>query len=171
MNDDHRNPAPGSLEAPESIRVREAGEADLERIVQLLADDPLGVQRERYEVPLPQEYVAAFQAIRQDPNNEVVVACVRDEVVGVLQLTFIPGLSRSGAWRCQVEGVRVDARFRSLGVGKRLMERGVSRAQERGCRIVQLTTDKLRPEALRFYERLGFVASHIGLKLDISGSG
>lgn len=170
MNNEQHDVPSAAHAAAESIGIRQATEADLERIVQLLADDPLGAKRERYELPLPQEYTAAFAAITDDPNNELLVAHAGEEVVGVLQLTFIPGLSRAGAWRCQVEGVRVDGRFRSLGLGKRLVDRAVSRARERGCRLVQLTTDKLRPDALRFYERLGFQASHLGLKLDISDS-
>lgn len=147
------------------LTFRVAEGADLRRIVELLADDPLGSKRERIEHPLPGEYVAAFRAIVADPNNEIIVACFGGDVVGVMQLTFIPGLSRQGSWRCQIEGVRVDREHRSRGVGKELLTWAMGRAKERSCRLVQLTTDKLRPEALRFYERLGFTASHEGLKL------
>ena len=136
-------------------------------IVRLLADDPLGSQRERYELPLPDAYLAAFEAIDRDPNNEVVVACRSGEVVGVLQVTFIPSLTYQGGWRATIEGVRIDARNRGSGLGKAMIEWSVQRARERGCHLVQLTTDKSRPEAKRFYETLGFVATHEGMKLHL----
>ena len=154
-------------DASQTVSFREATDDDLPRIVGLLADDPLGSRRERFEDPLPPEYEAAFEVITRDPNNELIVACVGEEVVGVLQLTFIPGLSRLGSWRCQIEGVRVDGEHRSLGIGKRLLSWALTRARERDCRLVQLTTDKMRPEALKFYERFGFEATHLGLKLQV----
>ena len=147
-----------------SVTFRRAGRDDVERIVQMLADDPLGAQRERYELPLPRSYLAAFEAIEADPNNEVVVACVDGKVIGVLQITFIPGLTYQGGWRALIEGVRVDAATRSSGLGKALVEHAIERARERGCHLVQLTTDKTRPAAKRFYEALGFVATHEGMK-------
>jgi len=147
-----------------SVTFRRAGRDDVERIVQMLADDPLGAQRERYELPLPRSYLAAFEAIEADPNNEVVVACVDGKVIGVLQITFIPGLTYQGGWRALIEGVRVDAATRSSGLGKALVEHAIERARERGCHLVQLTTDKTRPGAKRFYEALGFVATHEGMK-------
>ena len=148
---------------------RRASRADLPEIVRLLADDPLGAKRERYELPLPASYLAAFDAIEADPNNELIVACLGGRVVGVLQLTYIPYLATLGAWRALIEGVRVDAGVRSAGIGKALFEWAIVRARERGCRIVQLTTDKSRADAKRFYEKLGFVASHEGMKLYLSG--
>ena len=147
-----------------SVTFRRAGRDDVERIVQMLADDPLGAKRERYELPLPRSYLAAFEAIEVDPNNEVVVACVDGKVIGVLQITFIPGLTYLGGWRALIEGVRVDAATRSSGLGKALVEHAIERARERGCHLVQLTTDKTRPGAKRFYEALGFVATHEGMK-------
>jgi len=147
-----------------SVTFRRAGRDDVERIVQMLADDPLGAKRERYELPLPRSYLAAFEAIEADPNNEVVVACVDGKVIGVLQITFIPGLTYQGGWRALIEGVRVDAATRSSGLGKALVEHAIERARERGCHLVQLTTDKTRPAAKRFYEALGFVATHEGMK-------
>ncbi|HZM43592.1 MAG TPA: GNAT family N-acetyltransferase [Burkholderiales bacterium] len=147
-----------------SVTFRRAGRDDVERIVQMLADDPLGAKRERYELPLPRSYLAAFEAIEADPNNEVVVACVDGKVIGVLQITFIPGLTYQGGWRALIEGVRVDAATRSSGLGKALVEHAIERARERGCHLVQLTTDKTRPGAKRFYEALGFVATHEGMK-------
>jgi ribosomal protein S18 acetylase RimI-like enzyme len=146
------------------VTFRRAERGDVERIVQMLADDPLGAKRERYELPLPRSYLAAFEAIEADPNNEVVVACVDGKVIGVLQITFIPGLTYQGGWRALIEGVRVDAATRSSGLGKALVEHAIERARERGCHLVQLTTDKTRPEAKRFYEALGFVATHEGMK-------
>jgi GNAT superfamily N-acetyltransferase len=132
--------------------------------VRLLADDELGAARERWELPLPPAYRAAFDAIAADPNNELVVACVDGRVVGVLQLTFTPYVLHQGAWRATIEGVRVDSGLRSRGIGAALFAFAFARARARGCRVVQLTTDKRRPDAKRFYERLGFVASHEGMK-------
>lgn len=149
---------------------RLANEDDLPHIVRMLADDPLGAAREQYEDPLPASYLAAFAAIRADANNELVVACIGDQLVGVLQLTFIPYLTYRGSWRALVEGVRIDARFRSRGFGKLLFEWAIARSAERGCHMVQLTTDKLRPEARQFYESLGFVASHEGMKLKLAAN-
>jgi GNAT superfamily N-acetyltransferase len=149
------------------ITFRRAGQRDLPAIVRLLADDPIGAKRERYETPLPQAYTRAFEAIDADPNNELVVACLEDEVVGVLQLTFIPYLTYQGGWRALIEAVRIDSRHRSRGLGKRMFEWAIERSRDRGCHLVQLTTDKARPDAKRFYESLGFVASHEGMKLQL----
>ncbi len=146
---------------------RRARAADVPEIVRMLADDPLGAARERYASPLPDSYARAFHAIAQDPNNELVVACRGERVVGVLQLTFIPSLTYQGGWRTLIEGVRVDRDERSQGLGKALFEWAIARAAERGCHMVQLTTDKTRPEAKRFYEGLGFVTSHEGMKLHL----
>ena len=148
-----------------SLSFRPAESGDLPAIVGLLADDPLGAKRERFESPLPDSYQAAFDAIDRDPNNELVVAVSGSAVVGVLQLTFIPGISHQGGWRALIEGVRVAAPMRSEGVGRAMFEWAIQRARERGCVLVQLTTDRTRSDALRFYEGLGFVASHHGLKL------
>ena len=146
---------------------RRARADDVLDIVRLLADDPLGATRERYERPLPESYARAFRAIEQDANNELVVACRGERVVGVLQLTYIPSLTYQGGWRALIEGVRVDSGERSQGLGKTLFEWAIARARERGCHMVQLTTDKARPDAKRFYEGLGFVASHEGMKLHL----
>ena len=144
---------------------RRATRSDVPDIVRMLADDPLGSKREAYESPLPESYYSAFEAIDDDPNNELVVACVGSRVIGVLQLTFIPYLTYRGSWRALIEGVRVDGSVRSRGIGQQLFEWAIERARQRGCHMVQLTSDKARPDAIRFYERLGFVASHEGLKL------
>jgi ribosomal protein S18 acetylase RimI-like enzyme len=148
-----------------TLSFRQATRDDVPDIVRMLADDPLGATRESPETPLPAEYYAAFDAIGKDPNNELVVADGDGKLVGVLQLTFIPYLSHRGAWRALIEGVRVDSSTRSAGIGRQLLEWAIQRARERGCRLVQLTSDKSRADAIRFYERLGFVASHEGMKL------
>lgn len=151
-----------------NLNFRMATPDDLPAIVGMLADDPLGATRERNESPLPAGYREAFAAIDADLHNELVVAVRGPAVVGVLQLTFIPYLTYQGSWRALIEGVRVAATERGHGVGQALFEWAIERARERGCRLVQLTTDKARPDALRFYERLGFVASHEGMKLQLS---
>jgi GNAT superfamily N-acetyltransferase len=144
---------------------RRADQGDLVAIVRLLSDDPLGAARERFADPLPESYLAAFAEIDADPNNELVVASVDGDVVGVFQLTFVPSLTYQGARRATIEGVRVAASVRARGIGTAMIEWAIDRARARGCRMLQLTTDKLRPEAQRFYERHGFVASHEGMKL------
>jgi GNAT superfamily N-acetyltransferase len=140
---------------------------DLPAIVRLLADDPLGVKRETFSDPLPASYYQAFDAIGSDGNNELVVAEIEGRVAGVLQITFIPYLTYRGSWRALIEGVRVDSAVRSEGIGKSLLAWAIARAKEKGCRMVQLTSDKARPDAIRFYESLGFVASHEGMKLHL----
>jgi ribosomal protein S18 acetylase RimI-like enzyme len=147
---------------------RQAVMEDLPYIVDMLADDPLGAQRERFEVPLPVSYFAAFEAIDRSPLNELIVAAVDDKVIGVLQITFIPNISYQGGWRALIEGVRVSAEFRGQGIGRKLFEYAIHRAKEKGCHLVQLTMDKQRTDALRFYESLGFRASHEGFKLHLS---
>ena len=149
------------------LQFRKALRQDVPAIVRLLADDPLGAKRERFADPLPESYRLAFDAIDADPNNELVVACLDGQVVGVLQLTFIPYLTYQGGWRALIEAVRVDSKLRSKGVGKTLFQWAIERARERGCHLVQLTTDKGRADAKRFYESLGFVASHEGMKLHL----
>jgi GNAT superfamily N-acetyltransferase len=146
---------------------RRARREDVASIVRLLVDDPLGARREKHADPLPRAYYDAFAAIDADPNNELVVVDLDGELIGVLQLTFIPYLTYQGGWRALIEGVRIDSRFRSGGLGRRLFEWAIGRAVERGCHLVQLTSDKARPDAIRFYESLGFVASHEGMKLPL----
>lgn len=146
------------------ISIRSATRQDLPAIITLLADDSLGAKREDPAIPLQDCYQLAFEAIEVDPNNELVVATAADQILGVLQITFIPNLTYKGGWRAQVEGVRVSEPFRSSGIGRSMFEWAIDRAQEKGCMLVQLTTDKLRPDALRFYESLGFIASHEGMK-------
>lgn len=145
--------------------IRRAEQADVAAIVAMLADDPLGATRES---PGDPAYAAAFERIEGDPNQFLAVADFGGEVVGTLQLTFIPGLSRSGMTRAQIESVRVRADQRSRGLGQRLVEWAVAEAGRRGCGLVQLTTDATRTSAHAFYERLGFRASHVGMKLSLT---
>ncbi|MFE6764285.1 GNAT family N-acetyltransferase [Streptomyces sp. NPDC057689] len=145
------------------LDIRRATADDLAEIVALLADDPLGAQRESPDDLTP--YRAAFRRLADDPNQHMMVA-VRDErVVGTLQLTVIPGLSRRGSTRSLIEGVRIHADERGSGLGTRLIQWAVDESRRQGCQLVQLTSDVSRTDAHRFYERLGFVASHVGFKL------
>lgn len=150
------------------FKVRPARESDLSTIVSMLSDDPLGSERERFVDPLPSSYMAAFKAIEKDDNNELVVAEGESAVIlGVLQITFTPYITHQGGWRATIEGVRVDRNSRGSGVGRELFAWAINRAQQRDCHIIQLTSDKKRPEAIRFYESLGFVSSHEGMKLKL----
>lgn len=153
-----------------TIQFRPASISDLPAILALLADDVLGRRREALGPPLDPRYAQAFHAIDGDPNQLLAVAEQGGEVVGCLQLTFIPGLSRVGAWRGQIESVRVASRLRGSGLGRAFLEWAIETCRQRGCALVQLTTDKRRADAHRFYQSLGFVASHEGLKLDLTGS-
>lgn len=156
---------------PADLTFRAATREDLPAIVALLADDPVGSKRENHALPLAPCYGAAFAAIDKDPNNELVVVDTADQAVaGVLQLTLIPHITYQGGWRAQIEGVRVAANLRSSGIGEQLFLWAIERARSKGCHLVQLTSDKTRPDAIRFYERLGFVASHEGLKLHLDGT-
>ena len=149
------------------IHFQHAKSSDVSTIVALLADDPLGSKRERFESPLPARYYDAFASINEDPNNELIVATLDERVLAVLQLTFIPSLTYQGGWRSQIEGVPVASEFRSKGIGRDIFQWPINRARERNCHMVQLTTDKGRPDSLRFYESLGFKATHEGLKLHL----
>lgn len=160
-------PATLSLVSPPAV-LRRAVSADVPAIVELLAADQLGATRDRVRTPADLEaYQRAFRAIDGDPANLLVVAESGPDVVGTLQLTFIPGLARRGALRAQIEAVRVASRYRGNGLGSTILEWAISEARERGCALVQLTSDKSRTGAHRFYQRLGFTASHEGLKLHL----
>ena len=149
----------------DEFHFRHARKSDLDDIVRMLADDKLGSQRESYEDPLPDAYVKAFERISDAADNMLIVVEQDDSIVGMMQLTFIPSISFRGGTRLLIESVRVDGPFRGLGMGERMFGWAIDQARERGCFMVQLTTNSERPDALRFYERLGFVASHVGLKL------
>lgn len=146
---------------------RSARRADVDAIVHMLADDALGAKRERVEDPLPDAYFKAFDNIVADPNNELIVAESMERIVGVLQLTFIPYLTYQGGWRALIEGVRVSSAARGRGIGRALFEWSITRARKRGCHVVQLTMDKTRTDTKRFYENLGFRATHEGMKLHL----
>ena len=149
------------------VHYRLATQIDLPAIIHMLAEDDLGAQREHFEIPLPQAYVDAFKAIDEDPNHELIVAEVDGEVVGTLHLMFLPSLSYQGGMRAQVESVRVDGRLRGQGIGGKMMQWAIDRARERSCHLMQLTSHKSRVDAHRFYERLGFTKSHIGMKITL----
>jgi GNAT superfamily N-acetyltransferase len=148
------------------VVLRRAAAADVPAIVGLLAADQLGATRDgvRDAADLA-AYERAFRAIDGDPAQLLVVAESPDGIVGTLQLSFIPGLARRGSLRAQIEAVRVADGYRSSGLGTAIFEWAIDEARRRGCSLVQLTTDKSRTDAHRFYERLGFVTSHEGLKL------
>lgn len=147
------------------VLLRRAVADDLPELVRLLAADQLGATRESAEDPAP--YQRAFEAIDRDPAHLLLVADDAGRPVGTLQLSFLPGLARRGALRAQIEAVRVAAGLRGSGVGAWMVGWAVDEARRRGCALVQLTTDKRRGDAHRFYERLGFVASHEGMKLTL----
>lgn len=145
--------------------MRAATAADVSAIVEMLADDPLGAQRETPDDLTP--YLAAWERLEADPNQHVFVAVRDGRVVGTLQLTIIPGLSRRGSIRSIIEAVRIQVNERGSGLGTRLIEWAVEESRRQGCQLVQLTSDKTRTDAHRFYERLGFTASHVGFKLQL----
>ena len=151
----------------QEVILRIAAQADLPSIVRLLADDELGSLRERYENPIPKSYYSAYELIHSDPNHELMVAELNGEVIGTLHLMFLPSLSYQGGLRAQVESVRVDTRHQNQGIGSRMMKWTIERARARGAHIVQLTTHKSRADAHRFYERLGFMGTHLGMKLSL----
>ncbi|MER5816178.1 MULTISPECIES: GNAT family N-acetyltransferase [Streptomyces] len=145
------------------LEIRPVTAADLAPVVAMLADDPLGAQRESPEDLTP--YEEALQRLTDDPNQHVVVAVREGRVVGTLQLTIVPGLSRRGATRSIIEGVRIHGDERGSGLGTQLIQWAVDESRRQDCRLVQLTSDVTREDAHRFYERLGFTASHLGFKL------
>ena len=149
------------------ILFRIATRADLPSIVRLLADDDLGSQRERHEEPLPVSYYSAYEEINKDRNHELIVAEMNGEVIGTLHLMFLPSISFQGGLRAQIESVRIDAKYQNQGIGSELMKWAVERARTRGAHIAQLTTHKSREDAHRFYERLGFKGTHLGMKLSL----
>ncbi|MBN8821400.1 MULTISPECIES: GNAT family N-acetyltransferase [unclassified Spirosoma] len=145
---------------------RKAIRQDVPLIVKLLANDKLGQLRENYTDPLPEAYYNAFETIHKDPNQElIVVESETGDLIGTLQLSFIQYLTYRGGIRAQIEAVRIRDDVRGEGIGQKMIEWAIQRARERKAHVIQLTTDKQRPDALRFYEKLGFNASHEGMKL------
>jgi ribosomal protein S18 acetylase RimI-like enzyme len=154
------------MTAASSISIRRARRDDVEAIVRMLADDPLGSGRERIEEALPLCYFRAFEAVDQDPHIQLVVA--EDNagaVVGCLELCILPGLSSQGASRGLIEDVRVATHCRSRGIGEKMVQWAVTEARARGCKLVELLTHHSRVDAQRFYKRLGFQPSHVGMTL------
>ena len=149
------------------ITLRDATLADLPAIVTLLAEDTLGEKREDPSLPLDPAYAAAFHIISANPDQRQIVATRNGAVIGTMQLTFIPGIAFRGAWRGQIEAVRVASGLRGGGIGGAMIAHAVELCRARGCRMVQLTSDKSRSAAHRFYERLGWTRSHEGFKIKL----
>lgn len=150
-----------------ALAIREAALADLPAIVALLHDDESGRLREDPSVPLDPRYVAAFEAIDRDPNQHLILAELDGAPAGTMQLSFLPGLSFRGAWRGQIEAVRIASNLRNRGLGEQLIGWAVEQCRARDCKMVQLTSTATRVAAHRFYARLGFVHSHVGMKLHL----
>ena len=150
--------------ANSSMTIRRARREDVAIIVAMLADDPLGSGRERLEDPLPPSYYKAFETLDRDPNIQLMVAEQEGgAVIGCLQLCILPGLSSQGASRALIEDVRVASKLRSQGIGEQLVQWAVAEARAKGCKLVELLTHSTRVDAQRFYVRLGFKASHVGM--------
>lgn len=142
---------------------REATSADLPNLTALLQDDNLGKTREN--VTDLAAYKQAFQAILADPNHFILVIESNRELLGCVQVSYLPNLTFKGSWRAQFEGVRISSKHRGKGLGRQLINEAIVQAKARGCKIAQLTTNNTRPEAITFYESLGFQNSHVGMKL------
>ncbi|MEQ6166750.1 GNAT family N-acetyltransferase [Ekhidna sp. MALMAid0563] len=147
------------------MQIRKAIKSDVPAIVAMLADDELGQKREDYRDPLPYMYSEAFDKINGDPNQYLIVAQDNEEIIGTAQLTFIPYLTYQGGVRAQIEAVRIKSTRRGTGLGEKLFRWMIDKARNEGAHLLQLTTDKQRPDALRFYEKLGFQATHEGMKM------
>ena len=147
------------------VLFRRATRAGLPSIVRLLAEDDLGSHREQNEDPLPESYYSAYEEINKDPHHELIVAELDGEVIGTVHLMFLPSISFQGGLRAQIDSVRIVTQHQGQGIGSEMMKWAIERAQARGAHIVQLTTHKSREDAHRFYERLGFKGTHLGMKL------
>ena len=154
-------------ETLDGLTIRKATAADVYDLVAMMIDDDLGKQREVLSDPLPEGYLRAFAAIDSDPRHELIVVEREGAVVATAHITYLPGLSYQGAWRALIESVRVTAALRSHGIGAAMMHWAIARSRAKGCHVLQLTTHKSRLNAHRFYARLGFVASHEGMKLTL----
>jgi GNAT superfamily N-acetyltransferase len=150
------------------MKLRDATEADLPAVMALIADDETARAREDPSLPLDPAYIAAFHAIDADPNQHLIVAELDGDIVGTFQLSFLPGLSFKGAWRGQIEAVRIASHLRGGGLGARMIEWAIDQCRARDCKMVQLTSTNTRTRAHAFYARLGFVQSHVGMKLTLS---
>ena len=150
------------------LNYRHATDSDLPELIKMLSDDSLGKLREDHSTPVNPCYLTALKHIQADPNNELTIVELDGAIVGMLQLTFIPYLTYKGSWRCLIEGVRIKKEYRGNGLGTCFFQWAIEQAKSRACHIVQLTSDKQRPDAIRFYENLGFTASHEGFKLKLA---
>ena len=148
------------------MKFRKANRADVFDIVKMIANDKLGQLRGDFQSPLPAQYYTAFENINNDSNQELIVLETENgSIIGTMQLSFIQYLTYQGGIRAQIEGVRIKEDQRGKGIGEKMFRWAIERAKERKAHLIQLTTDKKRPEALKFYEKLGFKASHEGMKL------
>ena len=157
-----------NMQSNKELIFRKAKKGDILNIVKMLADDELGSIREDYKVPLPKSYYDAFQNIHQDKNQELIILeNFNKDIIGTLQLTFIPYLTYRGGLRSQIEAVRIRKKFRGKGFGKKIFKWAIKRGIDKGAHLIQLTTDKHRPNAIEFYKTLGFRDSHLGMKLHL----
>lgn len=151
------------------MKFRKATKNDVLAIVEMIANDELGKTRENFQIPLPEEYYSAFENINKDPNQELIVLeNDSSEIIGTLQLSFIQYLTYFGGIRVQIEAVRIRKDQRGTGIGTKMFKWAIKKSKERGAHLLQLTTDKKRPDAIRFYENIGFQASHEGMKLHLN---
>jgi GNAT superfamily N-acetyltransferase len=149
------------------LKFRLATKDDLLDIVRMLADDTLGTTREKFETTLSDNYLKAFDRIISDTNQELTIVEMNGEKVATFQLTFIQYLTHQGGLRAQIEAVRTNSNYRGQGIGTKVFEYIIDRARQKGCNMLQLTSDKQRPEAINFYEAIGFVPTHEGMKLKL----
>lgn len=155
--------------SPPQVCFRNAQASDLAQIIAMLNDDEIAREREAAATEsVLTTQLSAFEAINDDPNHELIVGTINAEVIAVLQLSYLPGLTYNGGWRAQIEGVRVARSRQAQGIGRQLLAHAVICARRRECVLVQLTTDRRREQALAFYARMGFVPSHVGMKLRLS---
>lgn len=151
-----------------SLIFSEAEKRELDEIISLLADDVIGSSREQFTKPIKNSYEKAFKHIQQDPNAKLIVVKLDNQIVGVAQINFITYLTYQGGTRAQIEGVRIHKNYRTKGIGKQLFDYLIALAKNHHCHLVQLTTDKSRLGAFKFYQKLGFVNSHEGFKLHLN---
>ncbi|MBA3674477.1 MAG: GNAT family N-acetyltransferase [Chitinophagaceae bacterium] len=149
------------------LKFRLATIDDLLDIVRMLSDDTLGATREKFSEVLSDNYINAFEKINADQNQELTIVEMNGDKVATFHLTFIQYLTHLGGLRAQIEAVRTNSNFRGQGIGTKVFEYAINRAKKKGCILLQLTTDKKRPDALRFYKAIGFVATHEGMKLNL----
>jgi len=150
------------------LTFRLATKDDLLDIIKMLADDTLGSTREKFSDNLSHNYIKAFEIINSDQNQELTIVEMNGEKVATFHLTFIQYLTHHGGLRAQLEAVRTNSKYRGQGIGRKVFDYAINRAKEKGCILLQLTTDKKRPDAIRFYETIGFVATHEGMKLKLN---